>query len=268
MTTTIFDKTETGRDEIATRAKHLPPRLRTLLLLVDGKRDTVELMVKVAGLGLDEKSLVELLEGGFIQVAGGAPAKDEAPMAHVAAANSASMPAALPITNADSKPASGPFADPVAISTATQAPIPAPALDATASSVPAAPAVSPATAPATAHAATAPAPPDASSPAASGDQAATRPGTASQSDINAANAGILREGETQFQALYNFFNETIRSVIGLRGFTMQLKVERAATIADFRLLRPAYLEAILKAKGPEMHRSLRDRLDQLLSLGD
>ena len=93
------------------------------------------------------------------------------------------------------------------------------------------------------------------------------PGALSQSGSNAVNSGILRDGETQFQALYNFFNETIRSVIGLRGFTMQLKVERAATIADFRLLRTAYLEAVLKAKGPEMEHSLRNRLDQLLALG-
>ncbi len=84
----------------------------------------------------------------------------------------------------------------------------------------------------------------------------------------AAVQGILREGETQFQALYNFFNETIRSAIGLRGYGMQLKVERAGTIADFKALRQPYLDAVLKAKGPELEHSLRNRLDQLLSLGD
>ncbi|MBC7413977.1 MAG: hypothetical protein H7327_03480, partial [Herminiimonas sp.] len=79
--------------------------------------------------------------------------------------------------------------------------------------------------------------------------------------------GILREGETQFQALYNFYNETIRSAIGLRGFAMQLKVERATSIDDFRLIRQSYLEAVLKSMGPELERSLRNRLDQLLSVG-
>ncbi|MFD2272493.1 hypothetical protein ACFS07_18645 [Undibacterium arcticum] len=40
----------------------------------------------------------------------------------------------------------------------------------------------------------------------------------------------------------------LKSTIGLRGFTLQLKVERANTVADFRELRQPYLEAVLKAK--------------------
>ena len=228
MTTTIFDKTDKGRNEIATRGNHLPARLRTLLLLVDGKRDTVELMTKVAGLGLDEKSLVELLDGEFIQVAGSI------------------MPAqAVPL------------------------PVPAPAKESSVATVPdAIPSVAAApAAPGSPPAALAPAS-EPVHPAAAADDSTTATSTANKPDIDASHAGILRDGETQFQALYNFFNETIRSVIGLRGFTMQLKVERAVTIADFRLLRPAYLEAVLKAKGPEMEHSLRNRLDQLLGLGD
>ncbi len=232
MTTTIFDKTGKGRDEIATRANHLAPRLRTLLLLVDGKRDTVELMAKVAGLGLDEKSLVDLLEGGYVQVAGAAVRSEVAPLAQP----SGTVPVATTLSSAV-------VSEPDA-SISVQ-----PSLDAAVSNPSTTPAVPLDSAP---QAATAP----------------VAPGTTSRSDINAAHQGILRDGETQYQALYNFFNETIRSVIGLRGFAMQLKVERASTIADFRLLRPAYLEAVLKAKGPEMERSLRDRLDQLLGLGD
>ena len=239
MTTTIFDKTDKGRDEIATRGNHLPARLRTLLLLVDGKRDTVELMAKVAGLGLDEKSLVELLEGEFIQVAGSVALARVAPIA------------APTVASADMAPVAG--------SGATAAGTPA---------APAVPAASAATAPTFTPATLAPASATGQAAAAEVADSVAPAGTAAQSDVDAAVAGILRDGETQFQALYNFFNETIRSVIGLRGFTMQLKVERAVTIADFRLLRPAYLEAVLKAKGPEMERSLRDRLDQLLGLGD
>ena len=100
--------------------------------------------------------------------------------------------------------------------------------------------------------------------------ASTRPPlTVDPTELRSAAAkGILRDGETQYQALYNFFNETIRSAIGLRGYALQLKVERATTIADFRALRQAYLEGVLKAKGPELEHSLRNRLDQLLSLGD
>jgi hypothetical protein len=60
----IFDKTGKGREEIATRKYRLPPRLRTLLLLIDGKQTTDQLLQKIAG--LEEQSIEELLSGGFI----------------------------------------------------------------------------------------------------------------------------------------------------------------------------------------------------------
>lgn len=211
MTNTVFDKTDKGREEIATRANHLAARQRTLLLLVDGRRDTAELMAKVAGLGLDEKALVDLLDGGFIQV------HAEPPIAEVddAADNISVHPLASlerdQIGSADGAPAS---------QTET---------------VPSARAL---------------------------------PAEVANELRSAVAKGILRDGETQYQALYNFFNETIRSAIGLRGYSLQLKVERATTIADFRALRQAYLESVLKAKGPELEHSLRNRLDQLLSVGD
>ena len=230
MANTVFDKTAQGRDEIATRAHHLAPRLRTLLLLVDGKRDTTELMDKVGGLRLDEKALVELLESGFIEVASALGEQAPPDQADTTApADTGPMPA---------EPATLAPAAETSATTANQT-IPAPAPMAAAAS-PAALAAAPAV------------------PAA--DNPALPTGVAVQ--------GILREGETQFQALYNFFNETIRSAIGLRGYGMQLKVERAGTIDDFRALRQPYLDAVLKAKGPELEHSLRNRLDQLLSLGD
>ena len=201
MTNTVFDKTPAGREEIATRRQHLATRLRTLLLLVDGKRNTAELMASVAGLGLDEKALVQLLEGGFIQ-----PSADD-----------------------DGRRA------PIGPSAET---LPAPETQ------PTAPPASPELAADAAHEKT--------------DDATAR----------ATASGILREGENQLQALYGFFTETIRSAIGLRGYGMQLKVERASTVADFRALRQPYLTAVLKAKGPELEHSLRNRLDQLLSVGD
>jgi hypothetical protein len=74
----------------------------------------------------------------------------------------------------------------------------------------------------------------------------------------------LEENARRFQAISNFFNETIKSTLGFRGFTLQLKVERAANIQEFEDLRTVYIEAILNAKGKEVARSFRDRLDQLL----
>lgn len=214
MINTVFDKTDKGREEIATRATHLAARQRTLLLLVDGRRDTVELMAKVAGLGLDEKALVELLDGGFIRAHENATA--------VAAEAAAGPDGAMSKT------------------------------------------------PGQADAIAKPAPTDSVGPGQFEAPLSTRPVLAADPTTlrSAAAKGILRDGETQYQALYNFFNETIRSAIGLRGYALQLKVERATSIADFRALRQTYLDGVLKAKGPELEHSLRNRLDQLLSLGD
>ena len=171
MNNSIFDKTDKGREEIATRKYQLPSRLRTLLVLIDGKQSTADLLKKVAGLGLSDESITELRENGFIQ-------------AVVAA-------------------------------------------------VPAEPAL------------------------AIVEEAPPRPADA-----------ILPEGENQFQAIYHFYTETIKSTIGLRGYALQLKVEKAASIEEFRELRQPYLEAVLKSKGNEIARSLRNRLDQLLYLGE
>jgi hypothetical protein len=169
--TTVYDKTDKGREEIGTRKYGLSPRLRPLLVMVDGKQPVAELLKKVAGLGLDAKHLAVLLTGGFIQIAAASPA--------------------------------------------------APA---------AAPAPSPASAPA-------PAP------------------TAAANDASP---------ENRFLATYRFYTETIKSTIGLRGYLLQMKVEKASTIDELRELRQPYLEAVLKAKGVEVAREMRARLDAVL----
>ncbi|NRR29612.1 hypothetical protein HSX11_05370 [Oxalobacteraceae bacterium] len=66
MNITTYEKTSKGRDEIATRAYKLAPRLRTLLLLVSGGRTEEELLRSVAGLGLTASALAELVEQEFI----------------------------------------------------------------------------------------------------------------------------------------------------------------------------------------------------------
>ncbi len=62
-----YDKTHKGRDEIATRKHQLPTRLRSLLVLVDGKQTDHELMQKIAVLGLNELSLQKLEAEGYIR---------------------------------------------------------------------------------------------------------------------------------------------------------------------------------------------------------
>ncbi|MYM28702.1 hypothetical protein SAMN05192549_108168 [Duganella sacchari] len=69
----------------------------------------------------------------------------------------------------------------------------------------------------------------------------------------------------QFQSVYNFYNKTIKSTMGLRGFTLQLKVEKAGSVDELRLLRAPYLEGVTKAKGRDTAALLVQQLDQLLA---
>jgi hypothetical protein len=61
----IHRKTAKGQAEIETRAHRLPPRLRSALILVDGKRSDDELAKLV--LQDPEGTLKALLDGGFIE---------------------------------------------------------------------------------------------------------------------------------------------------------------------------------------------------------
>ena len=181
MLASIYDKTDKGREEIATRKHQLPNRLRPLLVLIDGKQPISGLLKKVMPLGLNERNLQELVELELIT--------------------------------------------PIQATTTNTAP--ATAADIT---------------PVTANA----------------------ENTLQQTKINAPEA----EEVQKFQEIYLFFNETIKSNLGLRGFSLQLKAERANTLEDFENLRTPYLQAIMKSKGREIARGLRDRLDQLLYEGE
>ena len=168
MNTSIYDKTAKGRDEIATRKYQLAPRLRSLLVLIDGRRTEEELLRNVAGLGLTINALNELLEEGLI----------------VLSTSYATMAVAQPVADPDPAPVAP---APVAVSQASQ-----------------------------------------------------------------------------FQALYEFYNKTIKSTIGLRGFTLQLKVEKASSVEELRELRMPYLDAVQRAKGNFAAASLAEQLDRLL----
>jgi hypothetical protein len=179
MTSPVFDKTAKGREEIATRQHRLASRLRILLLLIDGKHSTEDLLPKVAGIGLTEAGIGELLDQGFIEEA--------VPVAAI----EASAPT-MTKTGKEDTP---------------------------------------------------------------------------QADTESASP-VFPDGQSQFEAIYRFYTSTIRNTMGLRGYALQIKVEKAASIDDFRQLRRPYLEAVLKASGNEMERSLRSRLDELLYYGE
>jgi hypothetical protein len=63
----VYRKTERGQTEIATRQFKLAPRLRSALVVVDGKRSQFELAAMIAG--EPQETLQALLEAGFIELA-------------------------------------------------------------------------------------------------------------------------------------------------------------------------------------------------------
>lgn len=92
MDTFIYDKTDKGREEIATRKYRIAPRMRSLLVMVDGRRPLDTLLKNIAGLGLDEDSVSALLAQDFIRmvpVAAPEPPSEPAPPAAPVAAKPA-----------------------------------------------------------------------------------------------------------------------------------------------------------------------------------
>lgn len=61
-----YQKTDKGREEIATRKYGLSLRLRSILLLVDGKKSGADLITTYPGLGLTDVLLLELERQGYI----------------------------------------------------------------------------------------------------------------------------------------------------------------------------------------------------------
>ncbi len=63
----VFTRTDKGKDELDARTYHLPQKLRTVLILVDGKSSLVQLREKAMGLPGLEGSLEDLALRGFIR---------------------------------------------------------------------------------------------------------------------------------------------------------------------------------------------------------
>lgn len=99
---TIYRKTDKGQAEIATRAHRVLPRLRSALIMVDGKRTDEELRKLI--LPPADEALQALIADGFIEAIAvtaerptprpGATAGQQAPSASVLAA---APPAAAPV---------------------------------------------------------------------------------------------------------------------------------------------------------------------------
>lgn len=64
--TDVYAKTPDGQDEVATRARQLPARLRQLLIMVDGKHSVGEMLAHHPAAAEAQASLAALLEAGLI----------------------------------------------------------------------------------------------------------------------------------------------------------------------------------------------------------
>jgi hypothetical protein len=96
----IYHKSAKGAEAIATRQHGLSPKLRSMLIMIDGKRSFEELVHVSQMLGNTEELLGQLLDQGFIEPGASAPT---APT-HVASAPAALAPAAGPaLTLAESQ---------------------------------------------------------------------------------------------------------------------------------------------------------------------
>ena len=212
----IYDKSDKGREEMATRKYHLASRLRPLLLMMDGRRSLDALMKNVAALGLTVDNVAELLAEEYIVLVGGdepEPAPDVAPPPVRAAVTARARMAARRDSSARAQHG---LLEQLELSTD-----------------------------------------DMSGPS-------TITGTG---DTHAMLVELAVTGETdaeRYRALQDFYTQTIKSTLGLRGMMLQMKVEKCATIAELRELRDTYLDAVMKSKGREMALSLSGRLDQLL----
>ena len=71
--TSVFRKSIKGVEAIASRQLGMPRRMRSALIMIDGKRDVEELMKFVSTLGEPEEILAELESAGLIEMAEGIP---------------------------------------------------------------------------------------------------------------------------------------------------------------------------------------------------
>lgn len=63
----VFEKTEAGAEEVKARTRRLPPRLRAMLIMVDGNTTVDKLEAAAATLGAPQDFLDSLLEHGLIR---------------------------------------------------------------------------------------------------------------------------------------------------------------------------------------------------------
>ena len=66
----VYRKTDLGLYEVKERKLRLSPRLRTMLILVDGAQTEAQLQEEAAGVGAPEDFLDQLMSAGLIERVG------------------------------------------------------------------------------------------------------------------------------------------------------------------------------------------------------
>ncbi len=85
----IYEKTAAGAEEVKARSRRLQPRLRTMLIMVDGTMNAAQLQAAATTLGAPENFLAVLVEQGLVQAR-------EKRVRAAEAADLAASPAAVP----------------------------------------------------------------------------------------------------------------------------------------------------------------------------
>lgn len=83
------------------------------------------------------------------------------------------------------------------------------------------------------------------------------PAGGASADAEAAPAqavGVSAAAADRYNALYNLTSEAIRAHLGLKGYFLQLKVERCSTAEELEALLPDVAEALAKAKSDALGR--------------
>jgi hypothetical protein len=209
MQITIYDKTDKGREEIATRKWHLPSRMRSLLVLIDGKKTDADIVQKIGGLGLNLQSLQELQDDGFIQ------------RVHV---ESDQVDTILDPQSDDLDLTVG--STPLNLEENTLG----------------------------------------SMNALEESQTIFEPSEdqdpAWNQDLDAMLAKYDEEpNELRIDMMKRYLNEVIKEYLGLRGFFLQRKLQKAQNLYDIHTFRQAYISAILHSKGKDLAIELRDQFD-------
>ncbi|CCF96122.1 hypothetical protein B7R78_0013200 [Ralstonia solanacearum] len=175
MTTTIYQKTDKGLDEIRTRAHRLDQKHRALLLMVNGEKTCDQILTQLEPLGMNQAEFDDLERGGYIRP----HVADVPPPAAASAPQSASFDTSPPANNVARAPVDG------------------------------------------------------------------------------------HEAEG-YQRLYRFYTETISRYLGLRGYLLEMKVEKAASLAELIALRETLKAALSKTRGEPETGNVIAQLDLLI----